>query len=139
MYPPDLEVRDELVDMPEVLSRGGSAIVGPLGDYLAGPLFGSEGIIAADLDLRQVVEGRYDFDAVGHYARNDVFRLVVNTRAMTPVEIVPGARPDSPPDSPEESHHRAGVSHADRTAGEEHGATSAAVRAATAAPKPGAV
>jgi nitrilase len=85
-YPADLEVGRELDDAPEVLSRGGSAIVGPLGDYLAGPLFGGEGMLTADLDLRQVVEARYDFDVAGHYARPDVFRLVVNRAAAPPVE-----------------------------------------------------
>ncbi len=86
MYPDDLEVRDELSGMPEVLSRGGSAIVGPLGDYLAGPLFGEEGILTADLDLEQAVQGKFDLDVAGHYARPDVFRLVVNERPMPPVE-----------------------------------------------------
>jgi nitrilase len=86
MYPADLEVQEELRDMPEVLSRGGSAIVTPLGEYLAGPLFGTEGILTADLDLAQVIEGKYDFDVAGHYARSDVFRLAVNTAAAPPVQ-----------------------------------------------------
>ncbi|HKV43752.1 MAG TPA: carbon-nitrogen hydrolase family protein [bacterium] len=88
MFPADLEVHEELDDQPEVLSRGGSAIIGPLGDYLAGPLFGSEDILTADLDLRRVVEGRYDFDVTGHYARPDVFRLMINRAATPPVEGV---------------------------------------------------
>lgn len=88
-YPPDLEVLDELRDAPEVLSRGGSAIVGPLGEYLAGPLFDAEGILTADLERRRVIEGKYDFDVAGHYARPDVFRLVVNRAATPPAEWVP--------------------------------------------------
>ncbi|MDR7521953.1 MAG: carbon-nitrogen hydrolase family protein [Armatimonadota bacterium] len=91
MYPADFEVLDELADAPDVLSRGGSAIVGPLGDYLAGPLFDQEGILAADLDLAQVAQGRFDFDVAGHYARPDVFRLVVNEQATPPVEVTPPA------------------------------------------------
>jgi nitrilase len=39
MYPPDLETRDELSDQPLVMCRGGSVVVSPLGDILAGPLF----------------------------------------------------------------------------------------------------
>ena len=85
-YPRDLEILDELRDAPEVLSRGGSAIVGPLGEYLAGPLFDAEGILTADLELRRVVEGKYDFDVTGHYARPDVFRLIVNRAATPPAE-----------------------------------------------------
>ena len=78
MYPQDFEVLEELADAPDVLSRGGSAIVGPLGDYIAGPLFGEEGMLVADVDQRLLVEGKFDFDAVGHYARPDVFQLVIN-------------------------------------------------------------
>lgn len=86
MYPADFEVRDELEGAPEVLSRGGSAIVAPLGDYLAGPLFGQEGILVADLDLGLVVQGKFDFDVAGHYARPDVFRLLVNEQPAPPVQ-----------------------------------------------------
>ncbi len=75
--------------------RGGSAIVAPLGEYLAGPLFESEGILTADLDLGKVIEGKYDFDVAGHYARSDVFRLVVNRSATPPVEL--RSRRDTPP------------------------------------------
>ena len=78
MYPQDFEVLEELEDAPDVLSRGGSAIVGPLGDYVAGPLFGEEGMLVADLDQRVLAEGKFDFDVVGHYARPDVFRFAVN-------------------------------------------------------------
>ena len=43
MYPADLEVREELEGAPDVLSRGGSVIVSPLGNVLAGPLFDAGG------------------------------------------------------------------------------------------------
>ncbi len=86
MYPPDFETIEELQDAPQVLARGGSAIVAPLGDYLAGPLFGEEGILVADLDLAAVVQGRFDFDVAGHYARPDVFRLLVNEQPAPPVQ-----------------------------------------------------
>lgn len=78
MYPDDFEGWEELEDQPEVLSRGGSAIISPLGKVLAGPLFGEEGILTAELDLGEVTRGRYDLDVVGHYARPDVFQLLVN-------------------------------------------------------------
>ncbi|MHB8993178.1 MAG: carbon-nitrogen hydrolase family protein [Chloroflexota bacterium] len=63
---------------PEVISRGGSAIVDPLGEYVAGPLFGEEGMLVADLGLNRITEARFDFDVVGHYNRPDVFRLQIN-------------------------------------------------------------
>ncbi len=79
MYPDDFEGRDKLADQPEVLSRGGSAIISPLGQVLTGPLFDQEGIITAELDLAEVARSKFDFDVVGHYARPDIFRLTVNT------------------------------------------------------------
>jgi nitrilase len=66
-------------DEPEtILSRGGSCIVNPLGQILAGPNFTSECILTADLDMGDIARGKFDFDVVGHYARPDVFRLHVN-------------------------------------------------------------
>ena len=62
--------------------------IGPLGDYLAGPLFAQDGILVADLDLGQVIQGKSDFDVAGHYARPDVFRLVVNEQPAPPVQTV---------------------------------------------------
>jgi nitrilase len=61
--------------------RGGSVIVSPLGEVLAGPDFDGECILTADLDLDDITRGKYDFDAVGHYARPDVFRLLVDESA----------------------------------------------------------
>ena len=64
-------------DRPEVLSSGGSVIVGPLGEVLAGPLFGEEGILTADIDLDEVVRSRMDFNVIGHYSRDDIFEFDV--------------------------------------------------------------
>lgn len=86
MYPDDLEGIKDLADLPDVICRGGSAVLSPLGDYLAGPLFGQEGILYAGLDMGQIAEARFDFDVVGHYARPDVFRLSVNERPLRSVE-----------------------------------------------------
>ena len=58
--------------------RGGSVIVGPLGKVLAGPVYDEECILTADLDAGEIAEGKFDLDVAGHYARPDVFRLVVN-------------------------------------------------------------
>jgi len=84
-YPSDIEILDELESWPEVLSRGGSSIYGPMGDLLAGPLVGESGILYADLDMGDVARGKFDFDVVGHYARPDVFRLRVNDEPMDAV------------------------------------------------------
>jgi nitrilase len=85
MYPADLEGIEELEEQPEVICRGGSVIVSPLGDVLAGPLWDEEGILAADLDLAEVTRGKLDFDVVGHYARSDIFQLKINEKPLNPV------------------------------------------------------
>lgn len=72
-------------DPDTVMMRGGSAIVGPLGQILAGPDFQGSGLIYADIDPGDTIRGKFDFDVTGHYARPDVFRLRVDTGAKTAV------------------------------------------------------
>jgi nitrilase len=60
------------------LIRGGSCIVSPMGELLAGPSYGSEQILTAEISLDEIAKGKFDLDVVGHYARPDVFRLEVN-------------------------------------------------------------
>ncbi len=86
-YSSDLEIKHELEDWPDVLCRGGSAIYSPLGECLAGPLFDQEGILTAEIDLREVARGKFDFDVVGHYSRPDVFQLTVDEREKRPVTL----------------------------------------------------
>ncbi|MEE1926380.1 carbon-nitrogen hydrolase family protein [Pseudomonas sp. 148P] len=74
-------------DAARPLIQGNSVIVGPLGEVLAGPLRGEEGLISAGIDLEELVRARYDFDVVGHYSRPDVFSLVVDERAKRTVEF----------------------------------------------------
>ncbi|MEH7376614.1 carbon-nitrogen hydrolase family protein [Neobacillus drentensis] len=78
MYPEDLACYDDLKSAPEVMCNGGSAIVGPLGEYITEPVWGKEDIIMADLDMKQIAYSQFDFDPVGHYSRPDVFKLLVN-------------------------------------------------------------
>lgn len=84
-YPEDIASRDEFKDLPEEMCRGGSCIVNPLGAFVVEPVIGKETIIYADLDLGQVAQGQFDFDAMGHYSRPDVFQLIVNTKKKTNV------------------------------------------------------
>jgi nitrilase len=72
-------------DPATVLMRGGSCIVAPLGQVLAGPCFDGEQVLVADLNLAEIARGKYDFDVAGHYARPDVFRLHVNERPAAAV------------------------------------------------------
>ena len=67
--------------------NGGSCIVSPFGDLLAGPVFGEDVILTADLDKSLITRGKYDLDTVGHYARPDVFSLHVNTAPQNVVVV----------------------------------------------------
>jgi len=88
MYPTDLACYDELESSPDEMCRGGSAVVGPLGDYVVEPVYGREEILYAELDLREIAYSQFDFDVVGHYARPDVFQLIVNEEKKESVKWV---------------------------------------------------
>ena len=83
-YPDDYPI-DGDHEPDDVLCRGASVIVSPLGAILAGPAVDDETILRAELDLGQITEGKFDFDVVGHYARPDVFRLSVNEQPLPAV------------------------------------------------------
>ena len=70
-YPDDFPLR-RLLEGVETIGRGGSAILGPDGAYLAGPLFDEERVLYAELDPARLDEERQRFDPVGHYHRPDV-------------------------------------------------------------------
>ncbi len=72
-------------DADDVVSTGGSCIIDPLGQVLAGPARDGEEILFADVDLDEIARGKFDFDVVGHYARPDVFRLLVDEDPHPPV------------------------------------------------------
>ena len=98
-YPADFVT--EFGDDPStVMSRGGSCIVNPMGEIVVGPDYAGEAILTADLDLDDVIRGKFDFDVVGHYARPDVFRLEVNERANVAVSRHAAGSPASALDAP---------------------------------------
>ncbi len=68
----------------EWINRGDSAIVGPNGSFLAGPLHEQEGILYAEIDPAGLRGARFMLDVAGHYARPDVFQLTVQ-RAPRPM------------------------------------------------------
>lgn len=72
-------------DRPHILSRGGSVIVSPLGEVLAGPLYDQEGLLTAEIDLDEIIRAKMDFDVNGHYTRNDIFDFTVSDQP----EIIP--------------------------------------------------
>jgi len=90
MLPADFELMKEMESFPEVLSKGGSAIIGPNAKYLAGPIYDHESILYADIDLEQIIEEKQTLDVVGHYARPEVFTLRINRSEMTPAAFYEG-------------------------------------------------
>jgi predicted amidohydrolase len=71
-------------------ANGGTAIVGPDGSYLAGPVYDREEILYAEIDLEAAIREKHSRDVGGHYARPDVFRLVVNTEPKPAIAFASG-------------------------------------------------
>jgi nitrilase len=107
--PEDLPGRAELYgDAEDWLSRGNSAIVGPDGEVLAGPLTGEEGILYAEIDANAARAARMQFDPVGHYSRSDVLHLSVDATARAAVSFRPGDDAGEPALTPREPAPRPG-------------------------------
>jgi nitrilase len=68
-----------------VVTRGASCIVDPFGNFIAGPNTDGEAILVAEIDLAQIVRGKFDLDVVGHYSRPDIFQLHVDERPKNSV------------------------------------------------------
>ena len=83
-------------DPDVVVTRGGSCIVDPFGNFLAGPNTEGEVILVAEIDRAEVVRGKFDLDVVGHYARPDIFQLQVDERPKRPV-TTRGSEETDPP------------------------------------------
>ena len=93
-------MHNRLPDDPEtLLMRGGSCIISPAGKVLAGPVYGEDALLTAEIDLDDIPRAQMDFDPVGHYARPDVFQLAVNTAPQRAVLAAPGATATGPQDA----------------------------------------
>lgn len=78
-YPADLRA-DEIKDLPYWVCHGGSCIIDPFGHYVTDPVWDEETVIYADLDMELPASCKMEHDAVGHYARPDVLKLVVEDK-----------------------------------------------------------
>lgn len=76
-----------LENAPDILTNGGSCIAGPDGEWIVEPVINEEKIIYQTLDFNRVLEERQNFDAVGHYSRPDVTKLIVNRARQSTVEF----------------------------------------------------
>ena len=93
-FPDDFPV--PLPEGKEVFGRGGAAIIEPSdGEVIAGPLYGEEGVVVADCDLRVGLHAKRWFDVVGHYGREDVLPDLVSG---PPHDGAPPIARPAPPD-----------------------------------------
>lgn len=83
LVPEDLGMRGQAI----FDANGGSGIIGPDGEYLAGPLYGKEDILYADIDLERTAAQKHLLDVAGHYSRPDVVQLLFNNKSRQPVVL----------------------------------------------------
>ncbi|WP_460772553.1 carbon-nitrogen hydrolase family protein [Microbacterium sp. GXF7504] len=93
---PEHHTFDEEPPHGDIVMRGGSMIVAPDGEVLAGPVFDEETILYAEIDPARKVRSHLDFDVAGHYSRPDVFQLRVDTRAKQSVRFDGGLTAPAP-------------------------------------------
>ena len=95
-----------------------TAIVSPEGAHVVPPLTQGEGILTADLDMGLIVKRKRMMDSVGHYARPELLKLVLDSRPARPMETeaVPQTNPFHAPLNGSASHEADDAEgHADRT------------------------
>ncbi len=86
--PEDLPHADLLFETADdVMADGGSCVAGPDGSWILEPVTGEEALSVVELDHRLVLQERHSLDVVGHYARPDVTRLVVDRRRQSTAEF----------------------------------------------------
>jgi nitrilase len=99
-FPPDYDA--SFGNQPDtIICRGGSCIVDPFGNFVAGPNLEGEAILVAEIDTAQIVRGKYDFDAVGHYSRPDIFQLHVDGHPKRAVTVTNNSSTTAVPDQRE--------------------------------------
>lgn len=86
-FPSDTPHLNEILkNAPKNLANGGSCIAGPDGEWILEPVINKEVLIVETLDFNRVLEERQNFDAVGHYSRPDVTKLVINRERQSVLE-----------------------------------------------------
>ena len=80
--PSELEAHpDKITSGDQWVLRGGGAIIGPDGTYLAGPVYDEPTMLVCDLDLGHAQQERLTLDVAGHYSRPDIFEFRVASTA----------------------------------------------------------
>lgn len=95
--PPELEVEPTRIPPGTgLVQRGGSAIIGPDGEYVVSPLWDRPGVLVAELDLERVRRESMTLDVSGHYSRPDCLTMTVtrSRRAVSDDASTPADRHD---------------------------------------------
>lgn len=74
-YPNNVNAKQEIDVLPEIVCRGGSNVIDPFGHDVSETIWDKEGIIYATLDMDKVVSSKMEFDAIGHYSRPDILKF----------------------------------------------------------------
>ncbi len=78
-----------------IMLTGGSGVLGPDAEWIAGPVYNEEAIIYADLELDHSAREQYAMDTVGHYNRPDIFSLTVDARRRPQISWLNDAAAES--------------------------------------------
>ncbi len=81
--------RDETWPDDKPLIRGGSVIMSPMGEVLAGPVYDREDLVSTSINLDDIIKARYDMDPTGHYSRPDIFKLCVDETERPQISSAP--------------------------------------------------
>lgn len=73
--PDSLDFKKLYPEGREWINTGNSCIVGPKGNFIAGPVEAKKQFITAEIDLSETITAKRMFDAAGHYSRPDVFQF----------------------------------------------------------------
>jgi nitrilase len=86
--PDDLTFKEQYLGAAdEWLNPGDSVIVDPDGRMIAGPAHREETILYAEFDRARIAGSRWQLDVAGHYARPDIFELVVHRKAKPMLRV----------------------------------------------------